>query len=376
VAKSSKIIKLKKEEEELRSKIWKFWKSIDVKLLEKFKNINGKTGRYDVPNELFQKRTSRTNRVLFRWKLIKENEINLQHLNSFFGGVCVELVNDDYFNKSNEPILKSLKKIVGGNGLISSMISLRNEDGTSNSTLQRNLFKDYKIEKNKGFPIIKRNQDAKVKFSGKGENNVWQGKIYYSIRGGEQDTFESHPSDKLHPMLFNPALEYANERVCFDIDMTMSYFALHCNDIDKDKNEINSLKSEIEIYLNDRVYFETKLKNNNTIKINLLDYCKNHYSLKWGKGFLIDPIQMVKMSIDDFKTSNTRNSSVVSHNESADKAIFYYDSKQEFILSPARPTNLFWSKHHSNMMQQDYNLEDYFAAEKDRYKKRIKFFKK
>lgn len=361
-------LQLTNDERKLHSKVWSFWGSIDDKILEKFKNLNGKTGRYDVPHELFQRRTSRSNRVLIRWKIIDNNKIKLYHLKTFYGGICVELVNHDYFKKSNNKLLNTLKKDVGSNNIISSMISLRNEAGISNSSLQRDIFNKQKIIKNIKYPIIER--DSKIGYKGKGDNSVWKGKIYYSIRGGEQNSIESHPNSPF-PTLFNPAVEYANERVCFDIDMTMSYFALHCNDIKKEKEEIDSLKREIEEYLKNRKYKETKLKTNKTTKeTTLLDYCKNHYSLKFGNGILIDPIQLDEMLIEDFKTSNTKNSAVVSHNESADKSIFYFEENEKFILSPARPTNLFWSKHHSNMMQQDLTLIDYFEAEENRYKKR------
>jgi hypothetical protein len=76
------------------------------------------------------------------------------------------------------------------------------------------------------------------------------------------------------------------------------------------------------------------------------------------------------MSISDFKTSGLENSSVVCHNEAANKNIFYYDNIQNFILTPARPSNFFWSKHLSNMMQQNYNLDEYFVEEEKRYLKR------
>ncbi|MCB6939966.1 hypothetical protein, partial [Agathobacter rectalis] len=39
---------------------------------------------------------------------------------------------------------------------------------------------------------------------------------------------------------------------------------------------------------------------------------------------------------------------------------FYWDKCKNTLLSPARPTNVFWSKHLSNMMQQNFSLEEYF----------------
>ena len=51
-----------------------------------------KTGRYSVPEKLFQKRTSRQNRVLIPWKTIEQNNITIEQLETFYGGVCVEFV--------------------------------------------------------------------------------------------------------------------------------------------------------------------------------------------------------------------------------------------------------------------------------------------
>ena len=110
----------------LKRKLFKCWKDIDPKIREKFNNLNGKTGRYNVPKKLFQKRTSRQNRVLIPWKTINQNNITIKQLETFYGGVCVEFVNYDFFNPEydNDSIHTHLKKLVGNNGLISAMISL------------------------------------------------------------------------------------------------------------------------------------------------------------------------------------------------------------------------------------------------------------
>ena len=41
------------------------------------------------------------------------------------------------------------------------------------------------------------------------------------------------------------------------------------------------------------------------------------------------------------------------------------DKAKKCILSPARPTNVFWSKHLSNMMQQNFSLDEYFRHEEE-----------
>jgi hypothetical protein len=343
----------------LKKQLWRIWGKLDPKILEKFKNLNGKTGQYDVPDVLFQKRTNRSNRVLLRWKILKQNSMSIDHLQTFFGGVCVEFVNDDFFNgaNKNDELFNYLTSKIGSDEKISAMLSFRNEDGDSGATISRENFNYFVSEPNENYFPIKRKFK---KVPGKGDNSVWEGNLFYSIKGGSQESYESH-SDSDEPMLFNPAVEYANEQVCLDIDISMSYFALHCYDLPRNKiNNLGELIQKIESYLRTRIYNEE----------NLLDYCKNHYSLSWGNGYLVDPIQFTSMSIYDFKTSGLENSSVVCHNEAANKNIFYYDNIQKFIVSPARPNNFFWSKHLSNMMQQNYNLDEYFAEEEKRYNKR------
>ena len=344
----------------LKRKIWKVWGNLDSRILEKFNNINGKTGQYDVPDVLFQKRTNRSNRVLLRWKTILQNKITFNQLETFFGGVCVEFVNEDYFSSENQKnqLFKYLLNKIGSDEKISAILSFRNEDGDSGATISREHLTKFFSEPNAFYSPIKRKLNTK--YSGKGDNSVWEGNLFYSIKGGLQESFESH-SEIVAPTLFNPAVEYANEKVCFDIDITMSYFALHCFDLlQMEIPNLEGIKNEIENYLNSVVYDGG----------NLFDYCKNHHSLKWGDGYLVDPIQLKRMSIMDFKTSGLEDSSVVCHNEAANKNIFYFDSINKFILTPARPNNFFWSKHLSNMMQQNYNLDEYFSEEEKRYLKR------
>ena len=353
------------EANKLKRKLFKFWKEIDPKIREKFNNLNGKTSQYSVPDMLFQKRTHRNNRVLLSWKTLYSNNMTLEHLETFYGGVCVEFVNDDFLNPlySENKIHKFLKKRIGSDEKISAIVTFRTEDGDSGATIPRSSYKAFTEKKSKdGFDIkfspIKRN--PLIPYKGKGDNSVWEGNIYYSIKGGDQTSIESHEgiNDQL---LFNPATDYANEQVCLDMDITMSFFALHCFDIDSNfKNVVDLLKTQAKVYLEDRNYDEG----------NLYQYCINHPSLKLGAGVLIDSIQLKNISIEDFKTSGLEESSVICHNEAANKDRFYFDNKNKFIISPARPTNLFWSKHLSNMMQQNFNLEEYYEKENERVEKR------
>ena len=368
------------EARKLKIKLWQQWKAIHPKMKEKFNNINGKTAQYNVPEKLWQKRTSRKNRVLISWKTIEKNNINIEQIKTFDGGVCVEFVNDDFFNAKHEnnKTHSYLKNLVGSNGTISAIVSFRTEDGESGSNKPRSdydRFNQLIEEGSLDFTIIPISRDETVEYCGIGANDVWKGNTYYSIKGGDQNSIESHTSKQelkngkfVYPQLFNPATEYANETVCLDLDIMMSYFCLHCHDLNKhiaDKT-ISELKSKCKEYLKTREYDEDNLGEHT----NLHEYCVNHPSLKLGGGELVDAIQLNKISVDSFKVNGQENSCVICHNEAANKDIFYFDKKQNFLVSPARPTNLFWSTHLSNMMQQNFNLEEYYEEENERVKQR------
>lgn len=367
----------------MKSDLFNFLKLFGENISSKFSNICGKTGKYDVPNELFQKRTPRQNRVLITWKDVLRNNLNLEQLNTFFGGVTVELKNDDLFNENNlnNDVFQFLLKHLGSNENISSIISIRSEDGNSSSSLQRRCFErlinNYPVlYDNKTVTINKNNyKDYAIKqlCSGGQGNEKWSGFLYISIKGGQQDTIETHRGQEL--TIFNPACEYANSDVCEDLNLVLGYFALLSIDISllKAKNLENvymNLKSSLETLLKD-IHYNCK-----DFKGSLYEYCTNHYSTILYKNQLVDPIQIKKISINDFNIKTRDENSIdFTHNEAVEKNIFYWDSERKYILSPARPTNVFWSFHLSNMMQQNYTLDEYFEYEKARVLKRNSLIK-
>jgi hypothetical protein len=356
----------------LRRRVFNIWRAKDSEIITKFNNINGKTAIGDVPPELFQKRTSRTNRVLLPFKVIKNNQLEISKLNSFAGGVCVELVNYDLIDPTNfeyEGFTDLLSKI-GSDELVSAMISFRSEEGDSGANAARSSYSEIMEKIVNGeidinlIPIER--DDTKV-WSGKGDNSVWKGNFFAGIRGGQQTGIESH-KQLGEQLLFNPAIEYANPLVCEDINLVLSYFALHCHDISeggdvKIENEtIEHIKKDIEDYLKSRQYNGC----------NLLDYCMKHPSLFVGEGVLIDPIQFKKISINFFNKNKANKMDVMNlcHDESVDKKRIYFDNQQQCLLTPARPNNFFWATNLSNMMQQNYTLKEYYQEEDERYRKR------
>ena len=331
----------------------------------KLKNVSNKTGKYNVPDELFQKRTKRNNRVLISWKDVYNNKLDLEKLKTFEGGVVVEFINDDYWSEFDDSdnmknIFEELKTRLGSDKNVSAMISIRNEDGDSSSKKQREAFEKLKEEQKDWENKLIRRKNSNSKNKGMG-NDKWEGFIYVSIKGGQQDTIESHKGR--NELLFNPACEYASNDVMLDIDLVLIYFILKSIDTnklnDEEKKEFDKLLNRIEKYLEKRIY------NNTSYRGNLLDYCKNHPSLKFSDDRLFDPIQMEKIDLCDFGIKNGNRSIDLAHNEAVNKNKFYWDEKLKCVLSAARPTNVFWERHLSNMMQQDYTLDEFFEKQEE-----------
>ena len=383
----------------------------------KFNNISGKTGRYFVQDYLFQKRTKRSNRVLMPFEHIVLNSISYEMLKSFTNGITIEFVNNQFFdqlklseNNQNE-VFKILKNKLGSDEDVSAIISIRST-GASSSVIQRQAYsnlidfmsKNYNVDsKNPNLKeyLVQRKSPDIIKYSGI-KNDKWKGFIYCCIKGGQQDTLNLHEKYKISSkevQLFNPSVEYANEIVSTDITIILIYFALFSIHHDKKINELKSEINQLEAFLkenqnadeineakkeikNKKEYIEklkvhasklSKIKSdvkdylstrsyNNS---NLLKYAKNHMSLKNKPGFLTDPIQMNDINIENFAIKTVCNDSVdITHEISVSKNNYIWDEENKILLTAASPLNLFWSKHLSNMMQQDYSLKEYINFQK------------
>ncbi len=366
----------------------KFIESFGENLHAKFSNVCAKTGQYNVPSELFQKRTPRSNRVLIEWKIVRDNHLSLEHLKTFEGGVVVEFLNNDFFDKDNfsNPLFSELKNRIGSDETVSAIISIHSEQGSSSSEIQRESFlklvnntevsyKGKKVIITKDnytdFAIKQLKEDGK-KGIGTG-NDQWNGFLFVSIRGGQQDTIETHRGKEL--TLFNPACEYASKDVCIDLDLVVLYFAMK-------SIFVKALNSEQQItYYSLLSTLESVLKNcvydSEAYRGNLLDYCKNHPSVSMIDGQLTDPIQLKRIDIKHFNIAERSADSIdFTHEEAVIYQRYYFDNIKKCVLSPARPTNIFWSFHLSNMMQQDYSLNDYFKYEEERFTARQRLLKK
>ncbi len=365
----------------LRNVLFNLFSIYDEKIKTKFKNISEKTGQYNVPDELFQKRTHRKNRVLIPWKDVKNNNLTMEMLETFSGGVTVDFINNDFFDEDNEKylIFNQLKKRLGSDEKVSSIISIKSEAGSSSSFIQRNSFNkligNTKVFYNGNCCIIDKDNYKNFYIRKVGEGNIgndkWEGFLYISIRGGQQDTLESHKNNDI--TVFNPACEFATEEISLDLDLVLAYFAMksiNSNDLSlckKDESYYSSLIEELETCLQNSKY------SNDDFQGDLLSYCKNHPSLKMAEGKLYDPIQVEEINIRDFKEDKIID---LTHNEAVNLAKYYWDNEKKCVLTPARPTNVFWSKHLSNMMQQDFTLEEYFKREEEIVRKRKELLKK
>lgn len=375
-------IELRKDK--IRIKVINYLNSFrdDDKIKTKFNNLCAKTAQYNVPSELFQKRTSRKNRVLISWRDVYNNQLTLEQLNTFSGGVVVEFINNDFFDEIyyNEPLYIELKNRIGSDENVSSMISIRNESGSSSSKVQRIAFEQLidnteLIYRNKKV-IINKDNYSNYKIVRKADvsnpvnigNEKIEGFIFIDIKGGQQDKIASH--EGLEEKIFNPACEYASADVTEDVNLVMSYFALKSIDISAFSNK--ELKKHQEII--DMVSQVLKESEYESISYtgNLLEYCDKHISLLIDKDKLIDPIQFEPIEIDDFGIDAKGNPRCIdfTHDEAVNKHRYYFDLKKQTILSACRPTNIFWSNHISNMMQQNYTLQEYSDNEIKRSKLR------
>lgn len=313
-------------------------------------------------------------------------------------------------NNQND-VFKILKNKLGSDEDVSAIISIRST-GASSSVIQRQAYsnlidfmsKNYNVDsKNPNLKeyLVQRKSPDIIKYSGI-KNDKWKGFIYCCIKGGQQDTLNLHEKYKISSkevQLFNPSVEYANEIVSTDITIILIYFALFSIHHDKKINELKSEINQLEAFLkenqnadeineakkeikNKKEYIEklkvhasklSKIKSdvkdylstrsyNNS---NLLKYAKNHMSLKNKPGFLTDPIQMNDINIENFAIKTVCNDSVdITHEISVSKNNYIWDEENKILLTAASPLNLFWSKHLSNMMQQDYSLKEYINFQK------------
>lgn len=367
-------------DKQLKTKINSFFSSVDPKIKEKFKNVVAKTRKNDIPNNIFLDRTARYSRVLIPWKKVKNNNMTFSQLQTFTGGVVVEFINEDWFDPANQtdPLFIQLKNCLGSDDTVSSIISFRSENGTISSAHPQAYFDRFKsgttvtykgvvytVDETNYLDFVLSQTD-----SGQVGNEKWSGFLYYSIKGGVHTTEGSESNtENLH--LFNPSCDYANELVSYDIFFSLSYFALKSVDSETlDASKLSTYNTLLAL-LTERLR-AAEYDSEDYIG-NLLDYCNGHPSVQIETDHLFDPIQVERINIEDFAVDDKKNprNLDLTHNEAVLHERYYWDNIKQCILSPARPTNLFWSFHESNMIQQNHTLEEYIELEISRVEKRL-----
>ena len=129
----------------------------------------------------------------------------MEKLNSFENGIVVDFINNDFFNEEDQdnPLFIELKNRLGSDENVSSIITFRSENGSSSSKEPRMAFSDFInntdiVYKNQHIIINKNNyMDYKLEklVDGDGSNignDKWRGFLFVSIKGGQQDTIETH----------------------------------------------------------------------------------------------------------------------------------------------------------------------------------------
>ncbi len=196
-----------------------------IELLRNLRTLTCKTSQYDVHDNLFPRQDIRTNRFLLPFKLVISNNLTLEQLESFENGFCVEFVNDDYYNPDFKkfPIHEELKNLIGLDGVVSAIISFRSEHGEPGAENARNAYNHYKnhLEGIGNNPVLTPLSRAVVqgRFQSRKRALEWKC-ILVNTRGSSNSIRKSHRQVQL----FNPAIDYANERVCFDIELVMHFF--------------------------------------------------------------------------------------------------------------------------------------------------------
>ena len=138
-----------------------------------------------------------------------------------------------------------------------------------------------------------------------------------------------------------------------------------------DREENSELLKEIEDQLKETAYKETE----NEDTFTLFDYCKEKLNCIKDDD-LVDPLTKEEIKFEYFAYNIGKTETLnlgtdespfkvdwdcsidVAHREAAKFQKFYVDDIRKTILTAARPTNLFWAFHTSNMIQQNFTMEE------------------
>ena len=308
-------------------------------IMTKLKNINKAGVDATIPQD---------SRLFIPYELVQKNNLTLDQLNTYKGGICIGILPSKYKELSEKENLDELENYlvnnIGSDNKVSCIINIMKTHGYSGSSYERKekSILDNLIEQNNWKPIIKLEKGNKG-------NNKWQGHSYYNISGGEQESLRSWEGKE--PQIFTTYKGFMSEyKVINVVKASLIYMMLFLYDIDKifDKKQLQQYRDIFETYLKNQYYLD-KSCYESIISLKCLN--KN--------GNLISPILCSEISIEDYCKENKLN---ISHNIAVSKNIILFCNKNNILLSDYRPGNLFWDYKLANMRQQDDTIEEYWIA--------------
>lgn len=319
-------------------------KQLPKTIQTKIKNIN----KARVEGPCSTKRVSQSSRVSIPYDMVKGFTVN--QISTYEAGVVIRLPYDIYEDIRDKPERNELEEYllhnIGSNNNVSAFICIMNEDGYSGSTDLRLQFEKFeKEQKIKDWTPIKRINGGKNINKG---NDKWEGHYYYKISGGQQTSILSHPQDKKDQMFTTYKGFMSNSKVITDVKACLIYSLLHCHDMCK-------LISN-ELLVKYKQSLEDYLRNTNYMGKSCYELTRALGTIKNGE--LYSPIGCERLSVNMFETENMIN---ISHNEAVCKNKIYFCEDNHIMLSDYRPGNLFWDTNLSNMQQQDFTIEEYWA---------------
>lgn len=345
-------------------------KQLSNQLKIKIDNIN----KASVDGPCSSQRMSQAGRVLIPYDIIIKNNITLNQLETHTQGITVELPFKEYKKIKNSKLICELESYlldnIGEDGTVSCIITIRGEKGYSGSTELREQYKDFEIvAKEKNWEPIIRKKELQIKhgdtYIG---NEKWRGQYYYNIRGGEQDTLESHKDETLVDyQIFTTYKGFmANESVITDVKTALIYQMIHCYDITKyiSLEKLIEYKKTYSEYLK-KIYYLGK---------NVYEFIHNIENGIIINDKLMSPITEEMISIEQFnkKDNQADDCLQISHNEACNKQKIYFDEDRNCLVSDYRPTNLFWETKLGNMQQQSFTIKEYWINQQERINRRNK----
>jgi hypothetical protein len=331
-------------------------KKFPEQIKTKLKNIN----KARAGGHLGTKRVSQNSRILLMYETICKNNLSLGQLNSYKPAITVGLKFQDYLyiieSEERTELDNYLIENIGSDNTVSAIIMLINDKGSSGGSGQlQELYKKLlqKAEENSWELVTKKTNITNIN---KG-NDKWYGHYYYNISGGSTTFKEnSHPGNNTETQIFTDSRGFiSNDIVIKDIEYSLYYQLLYTNGIEKYiTTNLSEYREKFKLYLKNTYY------NGETL------YEALHKIITIHNDILLSPIECIALNIDDFEGTKIQ----ISHNESTDKEIIYYDEEKNILLSDYRPGNLFWDTKIGNMQQQNFTIQEFWTIFNERQKRR------